>query len=71
VVAVLAPIYSTLGKCDALNRVQLREVSALDSGYNAADPSLVSVTKLHVAHCSGASSQLSMSNDNAELQMKP
>jgi len=71
VVAVLAAIYSTLGKCDAFNRVQLREVSALDSGYNAADPSLVSVTKLHVAHCSGAFSQLPMSNDNAELQMKP
>ena len=69
--AVLAPIYGILGKCDALDRVELREVSALDTGYNAAVPSVVRVSAVPAAHCSGASSQLPMSNDNAELQMKP
>ena len=69
--AVLAPIYGTLGKCDALDRIKFREVYPLGSGYNAAVPSLGSVTKLQVAHCSGASSQLPMNNDNAELQVKP
>ena len=42
--AVLAPIYGILGKCDALDRVELREVSALDSGHNAAVLSLVSLS---------------------------
>ena len=42
--AVLASIYGILGKCDALDRVELREVSALDSGHNVAVLSLVSLS---------------------------